>query len=193
MSILSAVVTKEVRDDERCELDDALKRVGKGDREAFAELYERSRGAVYATALSYLKDTHRAEDITHDTFIRIWDSSPRYVSVGSPMAWILTIARNLSLMELRRGTRETMLGEEEWCTVPADAPRVTAEDRIVLDEALAALSDDERRVIMLHVTSGLKHREIAKLLDLPLSTVLSKYNRAMKKLRQTLGRDSEND
>lgn len=192
MSILSAVVTKDVRDEVR-ELDDALKRVGLGDREAFAEVYERSRGAVYATALSYLKDTHRAEDITHDTFIRIWDCSPRYVSVGSPMAWILTIARNLSLMELRRGTRETTLGEEEWCTVPAESPRVTAEDRIVLEEALATLTDDERRVIMLHVTSGLKHREIASLLELPLSTVLSKYNRAMKKLRRALGRDSEND
>ena len=115
------------------------------------------------------------------------------LSVGSPMAWILTIARNLSLMELRRGTRETTLGDEEWCTVPADTPRVTAEDRIVLEEALAALTDDERRVIMLHVTSGLKHREIASLLELPLSTVLSKYNRAMKKLRRALGRYSEND
>ena len=148
---------------------------------------------MYATALSYLKDPHRAEDITHDTFIRIWDCSPRYVSVGSPMAWILTIARNLSLMEIRRGTRETTLGEEEWCTVPADSPRVTPEDRIVLEEALASLSDDERRVIMLHVTSGLKHREIAALLDLPLSTVLSKYSRAMRKLRRALGRDDEND
>ena len=83
MSILSAVVTKDVHDDVR-KLDDALMRVGRGDREAFAEVYERSRGAVYATALSYLKDTHRAEDITHDTFIRIWDSSHRCRQYYSP-------------------------------------------------------------------------------------------------------------
>lgn len=192
MLFLSAFITKE-NTDERARLDDMLKRVAEKDREAFAELYERSRGAVYATALSYLKNAESAEDITHDTFIRVWDNSPGYVSVGSPMAWILTIARNLSLMELRKSSRETTLGDEEWCTVPQDSPRVTPEDRIVLEEALASLGDDERRVILLHVTSGLKHREIAELLDMPLSTVLSKYNRAMKKLRRIMKGDSEDD
>ena len=53
-------------------------------------------------------------------------------------------------------------------------------------EALSTLSDEERQIIMLHVTAGLKHREIAQLLELPLSTVLSKYRRALSKLKQKL-------
>lgn len=185
MLILSVLAEKD-NIDERASLDDALVRVGKGDRDAFAIVYERSRGAVYSTALSYLKNAHDAEDVTHDTFIRVWEHSPRYVSVGSPMAWILTIARNLSLMALRRGSRQEELSDTEWCAIPDDAPRVTAEDRIMLETALGELNDDERRVIMLHVTSGLRHREIAELLDMPLSTVLSKYNRAIGKLRRIL-------
>ncbi len=185
MLILSVLAEKD-NIDERALLDDALVRVGKGDRDAFAIVYERSRGAVYSTALSYLKNAHDAEDVTHDTFIRVWENSPRYVSVGSPMAWILTIARNLSLMALRRGSRQEELSENEWYAIPDNAPRVTAEDRIMLETALGELNDDERRVIMLHVTSGLKHREIAELLEMPLSTVLSKYNRAIGKLRRIL-------
>jgi RNA polymerase sigma-70 factor (ECF subfamily) len=48
---------------------------------------------------------------------------------------------------------------------------------------LKLLSDEERQIITLHAVSGLKHRQIAELLDIPLSTVLSKYNRAIKKLQ----------
>ena len=51
---------------------------------------------------------------------------------------------------------------------------------------LKLLSDEERQIITLHAVSGLKHRQIAELLDIPLSTVLSKYNRAIKKLRNKI-------
>ena len=57
----------------------------------------------------------------------------------------------------------------------------------LLTECLKNLSDEERQIVMLHAVSGFKHREIARLLEMPLSTVLSKYNRAMKKLRKIYG------
>ena len=58
-----------------------------------------------------------------------------------------------------------------------------------MQQALAALGEEERRIILLHAVTGLKHREIAALLELPLSTVLSKYNRALKKMRAYLEGD----
>ena len=67
-----------------------------------------------------------------------------------------------------------------------DSPAVTAEDRAVLQAALGALDDQERQAVLLHAVSGLKHREIAEILELPLPTVLSKYHRALKKLRKQL-------
>ena len=53
----------------------------------------------------------------------------------------------------------------------------------LLQDALALLDKNERRVVMLHAAAGMKHREIAVLLEMPLATVLSKYHRAIKKLR----------
>lgn len=99
------------------------------------------------------------------------------------MAWLLTIARNLARSRLRQGGRQVELDEEEWNALPASLPAVTSEDRVVLQEALAGLGAEERQIVLLHAVTGLKHREIALLLELPLSTVLSKYHRGLKKLK----------
>ena len=105
------------------------------------------------------------------------------------MAWLLTIARNESRMKLRQGGRYVDLEEREWLAIPDDGPSVTPEDRQVLQAAMAALSDTERQVVLLHAAAGLKHREIARAMELPLATVLSKYHRALKKLRNYLEGD----
>lgn len=65
-------------------------------------------------------------------------------------------------------------------------PSLDAEDKIVLNKCLNLLTDQEHQIVVLHVVAGLKHREIAKLLAMPLPTVLSKYNRSIKKLKQYL-------
>ncbi len=171
---------------DRALLDRLLRQVADGDREAFGQLYRLARGPVYGLVLSMLKNAHDAQEITQDTFVKVWDSAGSYRSQGSPMAWLLTVARNLARMRLRQSARLGELTEEEWEAIPADAPAVTAEDRAVLQEALASLGDQERQIVLLHAASGLKHREIASLLELPLSTVLSKYQRALKKLRAQL-------
>ena len=68
----------------------------------------------------------------------------------------------------------------------ANSILISVEDRQVLDAALTALADDERQIVLLHAVTGWKHREIAGLLELPLSTVLSKYRRALLKLKTKL-------
>lgn len=175
--------------EERRELDGLLFRVAAGDREALAALYRRTRTAVYGLALTYVKNAYDAQDVTQDTFVRVWDSAQQYRSQGSPMGWLLTVARNLALMKLRQGARQVALDEEEWAAIPEDSPNVSLEDRQVLQTALAALGDQERQVVLLHAVTGLKHREIAALLELPLATVLSKYHRALRKLRVQLEGD----
>ena len=178
-----SVQTTEEENESRRELDGLLLRVGQGDRNAFARLYALTRGAVYALALSLLRDCQEAQDVSQDTFVKVWESAPGYQSQGSPMAWLLTIARNLARSRLRQGGRQVELDEEEWNALPASLPAVTSEDRVVLQEALAGLGAEERQIVLLHAVTGLKHREIALLLELPLSTVLSKYHRGLKKLK----------
>ena len=109
----------------RRELDRLLAGVAAGDRDALARLYRLTRTAVYGLALSYVKKPQDAQDIAQDAFVRIWDSAPQYQSQGSPMGWILTVTRNLALMNLRSRGRESGLEEEQWLAIPADTPSVS--------------------------------------------------------------------
>ena len=112
------------------------------------------------------------------------------------LAWLLTKvtapvvgATKLHHIEGAAKAVDLELTDEEWSALPARAPDVTTEDRHVLRAALSVLSEQERQVVMLHAVTGLKHREIAQLLELPLATVLSKYRRALKKLNLLLEGD----
>ena len=105
------------------------------------------------------------------------------------MGWLLTVCRNLALMKLRQKERQADLDEEAWDAIPAETRGLSLEDRELLQTALSTLEDQERRIVVLHAVTGLKHREIAALLELPLPTVLSKYHRALKKLRVCLKGD----
>ena len=168
------------------ELEPSMAGMAAGDQEALGQLYHRARTAVYGLALSILRHGHDAEDVTQDTFVRIWENVHQYQPRGTPLAWVLTVTRNLSLMRLRERGRTGEMSEEEWARLEAHSPAVTAEDRHVLEAALAQLGDEERQVVTLHAVTGWKHKEIAKLLEMPLSTVLSKYRRALQKLKTIL-------
>ena len=65
----------------------------------------------------------------------------------------------------------------------------TTENHMVLEKVLHTLTDGERQIVMLHALSGLKHREVADLLDIPQATAISRYNRALAKLRASMGGD----
>ncbi|MCI8436480.1 MAG: RNA polymerase sigma factor [Lawsonibacter sp.] len=186
LAALSVQITEEEDERRRRELDQLLLRVGQGDREAFARLYSLTRTGVYGLALSLLHHTQEAQDTAQDVFVRVWESAPGYRSQGAPMAWLLTITRNLARTRLRQSGRQVGLDEEEWEAIPAAPPDVSAEDRALLQQALSRLSGEERQIILLHAVSGLKHRETAALLELPLSTVLSKYHRGLKKLHSLM-------
>jgi RNA polymerase sigma factor, sigma-70 family len=164
---------------------DALERILEalacGKKEAVKDLYEQCSQAVFAYALSLLRNTHDAEDVLHDCIIKVWESAPRYQNRGKPMAWILTIAKNLCISKLRTAKDSIPLTETE---LSADTGALSAEERILLESCMNSLDDSERQIVVLHAVSGMKHREIAKLLRLPLGTVLSKYRRAILKLKK---------
>lgn len=165
-------------------LDSYIALIAEGDQQALAALYECTKTSVYAFALSMLKNSHDAEDVLHDCFVSIWSSAGSYRSQKKPMAWILTITRNLCLKVLRDRAKLTQLETEDWRDHTELCTELTADDKVVLEQCMSRLSDDERQIVVLHAVAGFKHREIAQLLDLALSTVLSKYHRAIKKLRE---------
>ena len=171
-----------------------LLRVAQGDKEAFQRLYQNTDKTIYGFILSILRNPQDAEEIMQETYLKIWTSAAGYKSQRKPLAWMFTIARNLCYMKFRDQKREADIGLSdlsegelgEFCPQIEDAA-----DKMVLKAALHILNEEERQIVLLHTTAGMKHREIAADLEMPLATVLSKYNRAMKKLQKHLREEGE--
>ena len=160
-------------------------RMASNDGAAFRELYQQTSGVVYGFAMSILRNKHDAEDVMHDAFIKIHSSAVTYKPSGNPMAWILTIVRNLCLNRIRAGKVCEELPEYDDLSGTSNDSE-TMLDRMVLETAMNVLDAEERQIVILHAMTGFKHREIAEILDLPTGTILSKYNRALKKIRKEM-------
>ena len=157
-----------------------LGRVGRGDLTALESLYLQTEKAVYALALSILRNPDDAQDVTQEVYLKVRAAAHLYVPQGKPLAWLFTInvCRDLQRVQARTGQAPDGLEDDVRFSYVSDPT-----DRLVLEAALKTLGEDERQVVLLHAVSGLRHREIAALLGLPLPTVLSKYSRALKKLQ----------
>ena len=164
------------------EIDKYLKNIALGSSDDLINLYNNTKHIVYGYAISILKNVHEAEDILHDVYIKIFENAEMYQSSGKPMAWILTITRNLSLMKIRKEKHHEDIDELiETIALKSDMDDI--ENKILIDTVFKHISDDERNILILHVLSGYKFHEIAKFLEMPLSTVLSKYHRTIKKIK----------
>lgn len=166
--------------------DNLLIQVGRGDMEAFQQLYIQFRHGVYGFALSILKNKQDAEDVMQDTFLRVKAASRLYEERQKPMAWILTITRNLCYMRLREEKHKSTLTLEDIQNQIEFSKVENVENRMLLEKAFTILSAEERQIVILHGVTGLRHREIAALMEVPLPTVLSKYRRALAKLKKQL-------
>ena len=161
-------------------------RIAVDDRQALETLYRETSTSVYGFVLSIVRNSHIAEDIMQETYLKIYTSAKGYRPQGKPLAWMLTIAHNLSLMKLREKEASNISLEPDWGAARTDGGHEKTLDRMVLETAMQILSDEERQIIILHDVSGMKHREIADIMSIPLPTVLSKYRRALSKLRKQI-------
>jgi RNA polymerase sigma-70 factor (ECF subfamily) len=163
--------------------DDLITRIGADDPDAFNTLYENINQPLHAYILSLTQDAQNAEDVLQETYLKIRSAAHLYKAMGKPMAWIFTIARNLSMMQHRSAKRTVEEEIDQLEHDPRFSTQFDREDHVFLKEILSQLNEKERSIILLHTVSGYKHREIARDLNMPLSTVLSNYSRGMNKLR----------
>ena len=166
-----------------------LKKVAEGDQEAFQHLYQNTDRTMYSFILSIIKHPQDAEEILQEVYLKIWTSAKSYKSQGKPLAWMFTIARNLCYMKFREQKHDSDITLEDLSgteTGEVCSEIEMAADKMVLLAALSILKEEEREIVLLHTSAGMKHREIAASLKIPLATALSRYNRAMKKLESYL-------
>ena len=163
--------------------DEDILAVARNGPDALRRLYEKTSKGVYAYALSLLKNAHDAEDVCQETFLSIYDKAVDYEPQGKPMAWIITVAKRHALTVLRKERGKSYIEEAEKANAEAFSRTENTEQRLLLQAATEVLNDDERQIVMLKAVAGMKAREIGKILGMPLNTVLSKYHRAIGKMR----------
>ena len=157
--------------------------ISNGSKEALELLYNKTKSYVYGYAFLMLNNVTDAEDVMQDTYVNIYKYASMYNPRNKPLAWILTITKNLCLNKLKQKKRrkETDISDIEH--IITKDKRHMHHDYTFARTILEELTEEEKKIIILSSVEGLKYREIAHLLDLNLSTVLSKYHRAMKKIR----------
>ena len=176
------------------DLNSLIIRVAAGDQLAMASLYQTSSRVVYGLLLRILNEHGLAEEVLLDVYMQVWRQAGSYdQGRGSPMAWMLTIARSRAIDRLRSGRQELLL-RESFETVEENARseinvEETAEIAEVqgkVREALETLPAEQREVIELAYYGGLSHSEIALQLEQPLGTVKTRVRLGMMKLRELL-------
>ena len=168
-------------------LEDLIIRISHNDENALSELYFLTKSGIFSFAYSICGNWHTAEDVLHDTFIRIKQYSRNYKQDTNPKAWILTIAKHVSLNRLRSEKHYYYPDTDDYIKGIAEEDKTSViEDRLLLDEIFKVLNDNEKQIVTLHAVSGMKHKDIANLLDKPYGTVLWTYSNAVKKLKKSI-------
>jgi RNA polymerase sigma-70 factor (ECF subfamily) len=154
-----------------------------GSEEAFEMVYNLTKKQVFFTIYAIMKDYGLSEELMQDTYIKIRQNISKYNLNTNAYAWIIRIARNLSINAYHKRKKELMTDEVENDFLFHSSCEDSMIDNMLLKKLLTTLPLEEREVIMLH-TLGFKHREIAQKINKPLGTVLWLYNKAIKKLNK---------
>lgn len=171
---------------------DLMLQVATGDRQAFMQLYDRFSSRVFGLALHMSKDPAMAEEISQETFIKVWTSADTFrPERGRVSTWLLTITRRTAIDRFRKQSRrpeisENMEVEADWNPEMSEPLTGTEESRWrTLYFALQELPIEQRRAIVLSYYHGLSHSEIAAQLEIPLGTAKTRIRLGMEKLRSS--------
>jgi RNA polymerase sigma-70 factor (ECF subfamily) len=168
-----------------------LRRIARGDRDAFEALYDRYARSVFGLALRRLGDRGRAEDAVQETFASVWRGARSYRPDRGPGGpWLYAVARNAISDRGRERPEPTAETPEQ--PAPGGGPAEEAEAEWLtwrVHRALGELPERERTIIELAYWSGLSQSEIADFLNIPLGTVKTRTRSALARLGEILEED----
>jgi len=165
--------------------------LGSGDPDAAADFLRRFQRRVFGLTFAILRDRAAAEEAAQESFMRAWRHASAYdPRRGTVAAWLLTIARNVSINMLPT-RRFDPIDPEVLLALEAKRPHEDRTEAQVVDsellrKPLARLPGDQRRALVLAVFYGFTAREISELDGVPLGTVKTRIRSAMLKLRSQL-------
>lgn len=142
------------------------------DRARICGWYEQYKNGIFRYALSITKDPYLAEDVLHDTFVKLLSGGIR-CAPGKEQAWLYRIARNLCFDHLRRAKRE----------FPCPPAPAYENSQLEYIELISGLSPAEQEIVTLKIIGGLTHREIGSVLGISARAAQKRYERAIATLR----------
>lgn len=161
-----------------------------GNRNAYGELVRQHYPGVIKVIYRMCGDMELAQDAAQDAFIRAWLHLPTFRPGTSLRNWLYRIAINAALDVLRRDAK---IADTDIETLPMPDPQagpeaalLQKERAVAVRQAILALTEASRSVLVLREYGGLTYHEIAAALDIPLGTVMSRLNYARNQLKQSL-------
>lgn len=181
-------------------LEDLLARIAaRKDRAAFAELYSLTKGKLFSTVFHIAGRWDLAEEIVQDAYVRIWLNANSYrSSAGSPMTWMITIARHLAIDLVRKPTREIDSDDSALLAIPSDLPtaieaiealedqRNKIEQQQRVFDALQVLDPVRRDLLIAAYIHGESREHLSKRIGAPVNTVKTWIRRALLEVEASL-------
>ena len=197
--------------DRTLELASLLARTALGERAAFAQLYARTSGHLFAVLLRIQRDRAQSEDLLQEVYVAVWRAAGGFDAARSqPLTWLTSIARNKAIDSLRRTQAQPKLvsttrddaGDDDAPDLIERTAAAGAGPLELLDEACDArqltrcmegLTAAQRQSVALAFYDGLSHAEVAEHMRQPLGTVKSWLRRALQTLKHCLDDASAGD
>ena len=178
------------------ELEQLLLRMSGKDEAAFEQLYVATRRKLFSTVRVLVKRGHLAEEIVQEAYVRIWSNAGSYrPSLGTPMVWMITIARNLAIDMARKSTREVYADDSILTAVADESPTAleTIEIREAHDDAinhqqgifaaLYTLDPTKRHLVIAAYLYGESRDRLSKRHGVPVNTIKTWLRRALLEVR----------
>ncbi len=168
-----------------------IDRIVRRDQQALSELYQLTGHLVFGLALRVMQNRTLAEEVTQDTFLKIWNQAERWdPQRGTVVTWMLTITRYTAIDRLRKEQRLSPwigIDLEDLSNIlgrpgPQDDP--AWHDGRLIQDLVEQLPDDQKEVVELAFFGAMSHTEMAEHLQLPLGTVKGRVRRGLQKLRE---------
>lgn len=176
------------------ELVEIMARIAAGEQSAFAHFYDATSRTVFGIVLHVLRDRAQAEEVTQEVYVEAWRSAANFdPGLGSPSAWLNTIAHRRAVDRVRSAERSTARDQRHFEAADGHYAADTADLVVAADEgervreALADLPEAQRTALRLAYFEGNSYREVAEFLGVPLGTVKTRIRDAMQRLKKQLG------
>ncbi|MBU1143880.1 MAG: RNA polymerase sigma factor [Firmicutes bacterium] len=163
-----------------------IDRLKKKDEQAFEYVYQETKRGVYSMIFSVIKNHQVTEDIMQDVYMKMMTTISQYKKQTNFKNWIITIAKNQAIDYYRREKRIVHVDQTDYDNF-LSSPEPTPDERNQFDLMIEMLSEDQRSVVILKIADEMKFKDIAKVLEKPIGTVIWLYQEAIKTLKRYEG------